>query len=217
MGDWDADRDGASSAVRWRPGAAVLWRSVHDGVVRTAVPVRVVRDDPRLIALYLAPGTHFRDWAGRRGWPHCRADDCEQRVWHTTRRLTLYTPGDAHSVTLFWRAADGAFSGWYIDLERPWTRTHLGFDSLDQMLDIVIAPDLSSWKLKDEDELAWAQQIGALSPEEVAAVRAEAERAVIYIERRGSPYCDGWERWTPDPAWTIPELPAGWQDVETTD
>ena len=31
-------------------------------------------------------------------------------------------------------------------------RTPIGFDYLDRLLDIEIAPDLSRWKWKDEDE-----------------------------------------------------------------
>ena len=40
-----------------------------------------------------------------------------------------------------------------MNLEEPLKRTAIGFDYLDQLLDIEIAVDLSSWKWKDEDEL----------------------------------------------------------------
>ena len=76
-----------------------------------------------------------------------------------------------------------------------------------------MAPDLSSWAWKDEDELVWTEQVGLLAPAEAAAVRAEGERAVRAVEERDWPYRDGWERWTPDPAWPVPELPDDWLEA----
>jgi hypothetical protein len=51
---------------------------------------------------------------------------------------------------------------------------------------------------------------GVYSAEFAASVRAEAEQVIAVIESCGSPFCDGWERWTPDPTWTLPELPTNW-------
>jgi hypothetical protein len=81
------------------------------------------------------------------------------------------------------------------------------------VLDVVAEPDLSAWRWKDEDEFAWCQQVGILAPAEAAAIRAEGERAIQALERRASPFCDGWERWRPDPSWTPAALPVGWDVV----
>jgi hypothetical protein len=51
---------------------------------------------------------------------------------HDALRLT--TPGAAHSMLLVWD--DGRFECWYINLERPLERAPVGFDYLDQELDI---------------------------------------------------------------------------------
>lgn len=128
--------------------------------------------------------------------------------------LILTVPGSAHSVSLWWHQDDGSFWGWKVDLEEPWRRTRLGFDTCDQVLDILAVPDLSSWNLKDEDELAWTLEIGRFTPAEVSAIRAEAERAIDRMRRRESPYCDGWETWAPDPTWRVPELPPDWQSTD---
>jgi len=54
-------------------------------------------------------------------------------------------------------------------------------------------------------------------PEDFAAVvRAEGERVIANIEARRSPFSDGWEAWTPDPAWTVPELPEQWDRLPAT-
>jgi hypothetical protein len=200
-------------SMAWLPGTPVLWRSVRDGVVDVVSACRVVRDDD-LVALYLCPGS-----IGRRGGPTGRIllpdgwdGGYEETVWRTHRALFLNRPGDAHSVGLFWHEGTGELRYWYVNLERPWRRTSLGFDTWDQVLDVVAAPDLSSWSWKDEDEFAWFQEVGVIGPDEAAAIRAEGLRAIEAIERRASPYRDGWETWTPDPTWTpIVELPKGWE------
>ncbi|HZS87416.1 MAG TPA: DUF402 domain-containing protein [Chloroflexota bacterium] len=129
--------------------------------------------------------------------------------------MFLHRPGEAHSIGLFWREAEGVFRYWYVNLEAPWRRSVVGFDTWDHALDLVVAPDLSSWEWKDEDEFAWWQGVGIISAAEAKAIRAEAERAIEAIERRAAPYCDGWERWVPDPGWRpLTELPANWDLVE---
>jgi hypothetical protein len=180
----------------------------------------VVRDDENLIALYLCPGTRQRRCKGRRGGPSGRqmlpdgwTGEYEISVWHTHRALFLYRPGDAHSVGLFWRESDGEFQYWYVNLEIPWRRSPVGFDTWDQELDLVVAPDLSSWKWKDEDEFAWLQEVGIITAAEAASVRAEADRAITAIEHRLSPYCDGWERWQPNSSWLPLDVPANWTAI----
>ncbi len=81
----------------------------------------------------------------------------------------------------------------------------------NRMLDIVIEPDLS-WCWKDEEEIQEAVAAGLVIREWADDVRREGERMLKRLEERRSPFCDGWERWLPDPAWPIPELPVGWDD-----
>lgn len=38
----------------------------------------------------------------------------------------------------------------YVNIEEPWQRTPIGFDSRDHLLDIVVTVDLSTWHWKDE-------------------------------------------------------------------
>jgi hypothetical protein len=199
-----------------------VWRSVKDGIVKTARPMRVVRDDDELVALYLCPGTRYQRRTGVRGGPRGRSllpggwsGEYEEAEWHTNRVLVLNVPGSAHSVSLFWRETTGELWGWYVDVEVPWRRTSLGFDTLDQVLDILVTPDVSSWRMKDEDELAWAVEVGNMTPAAADAVRAEAARAIELIRQRASPYCDGWEKWLPDLSWSVPELPPDWRDTAT--
>jgi hypothetical protein len=204
--------------MSWEPGAAIVRRSVKDGVVRSGHAMRVVQDEPELIALYLCPGSVGMQRKGRRGGPGGRqmlpdgwTGEYEERTWHSAHLLILYRPGDAYSVSLFWREADGVLDYWYVNLEDPWRRTALGFDTWDHTLDIVVTADLSSWRWKDEDELAWAQENGLFTAEQAGAIRAEGARAARAIEARAWPYQEGWERWRPEPRWGPLALPPGWQ------
>ncbi|MBM4418511.1 MAG: DUF402 domain-containing protein [Chloroflexi bacterium] len=207
---------------RWVAVAEVLFRGIVGGVVDSATPCRVVRDDSDCIALYLCPGTVFRARGGTCGGPSGRVllpdgwdGSYERRVWHTHRVLIVYRPGDAHSVGVFWREREAAPAFWYINPEAPWRRTTRGFDTRDHTLDIVVSADLSSWEWKDEDEFAFKQAVGMIPPDEAAATRAEGWRAIERIERGATPYRDGWELWTPDPVWVVPELPANWDEPPT--
>ncbi len=102
---------------------------------------------------------------------------------------------------------------WYVHLQEPLRRTKIGFDTMDQMLDIVISPDCSSWYWKDEDEFNEAVAIGVYSPEQAHSIRAEGERVIGLLNANASPFCDGWADWTPPMEWGIPNFPAGWEKI----
>ena len=102
---------------------------------------------------------------------------------------------------------------WYINLQEPLRRTQIGFDTRDNMLDIVVAPDLSAWRWKDEADVANAVEAGILSGDEAAEIRREGERVIELIERGTPPFDPAWATWRPDRAWAFPELVPGWADV----
>ena len=109
-------------------------------------------------------------------------------------------PGDRHSLWLHFRA--GTFESWYVNLERASTWNGTCFDYVDEKLDLVVDAD-GTVHWKDVDELEEAARTGHLDANEV---RAEAERILA-----APSWPTGWESFTPDPAWSAPELPVGWQ------
>ena len=135
-----------------------------------------------------------------------------ERTWGDRRVLILHRPGRAHTVQLFWDASDRLVM-WYVNAEAPWRRSPLGFDTYEQTLDVVIAPDRTTYELKDEDELAWKVAQGEHTAAEAADIRAEAERATHEVLSGTPPWTADWESWRPDPAWRIPTLPAGWDQA----
>ena len=198
----------------WSPGDAVVWRTGHGGKVWSAHPMTVVRDTPQLVALCIRPGTVIMRRRGTRGGPRGRNlvqwdGGHEPRTWETHTALFLNRPGDEHSIHLYWNE-QGVQRSWYVNLEAPWRRSAVGFDSEDRDLDVVVKPDLSAWHWKDEDELAFAVERGRFTEADAAAFRAEGERAVQRVLRREPPLDEPWEHWRPDASWPLPTLPDGW-------
>jgi hypothetical protein len=132
----------------------------------------------------------------------------EEATWFGGGRLFLAQTGAAHSICPSWQA-DGSFIGWYVNLEDPWRRTLLGFDTTDHALDVWVLPD-RSWSWKDEDELQEAVGIGLFTRQQAKAIRAEGDRVIERAEAWTEPFNEGWEDWRPDPDWPLPSVPEGW-------
>ena len=183
----------------------------HDDGVLLAWPHIVAQDADELTALYIPEGTRRSQVD-----PLDPARPLADEVWRRFNTLRLMFPGRAHSVWLFWDAGSHDFLRWYVNLEAPFRRHELGFDTTDNALDITVSRDLR-WRCKDEDELAGAVRLGIYSREQAAAIRAEGERVIEAIEARRPPFDGRWEGWRPDPAWGIATAPAGWERVPGID
>ena len=189
--------------MRWQPGEEIVWRDTWRGRTWFAVPVRVIQDNEQEVALYLAEGTRFVFPPG--GWPFDGAHPWADRgAWTGHGVLVLHRSGRAHAVWHFWKGPERRFWGWYVNLQAPFWRDGQAFDTNDHELDIWIEPD-GSWRWKDEEQMeGWVRQ-GRFTTEDVAAIRAEGERVLAEW-----PFPTGWEDWSPEPSWPIPQLPEGW-------
>lgn len=202
--------------ARWSPGDVVAMREVWRGKVWAARPMVVVRDDPGLQAFWFPRGTPWRRPRALDGSP-LRVPTQEWSLaedeWDRNDNLILVEPGAAHAVHLFW-SADAELLGWYVNLQRPLVRTSVGFDYMDLALDVVAAPDLSTWRWKDEDDLAEFVTHGLLTAGEAREVRAEGEAVLARMHDRAAPFNDGWPAWRPNPAWPVPTLSVGWDRLQ---
>ena len=133
--------------------------------------------------------------------------------WVDTDVLTLTIPRASHSIYVMWEAGQANLRCWYVNLQEPLRRTPIGFDTMDQILDIVIKPDLSGWSWKDEDEFREAQKLGVFSVMQVRDLRVEGERVIESLRARAFPFNDGWAQWRPPLKWLKPELLQGWDKV----
>jgi len=205
----------------FRPGDTIVRRSVSSQrrEVYGAYPIIVVRDGANLFVGYRPAGTARKYARGTSdGAPGSRLvswkGGYEEHLWTEDTALVLHRPKDAHSVLYFRQAPDGAPLRWYVDMEEPWRSTPIGFDSRDQILDVVIEPDLSGWRWKDEAELDRSVAAGIFTHEKARAIRVEGERAIQRLLRREPPFDENWDSWRPDPSWRVPVLPEGWFDYE---
>jgi len=198
-------------------GDSVVWRSVnrHERIVQTVWPWTVVRDDQDETVLFIPAGTVGKRRSGERGGPRdrfiVRWDGGHRDItWQRTNVIRRYHQGDAHSVWFAFDATTWAPVWRYINLEDPWVRTPIGFDSRDLYLDLWADPDGDEWRWKDEDELAWVVEQGRFPGSRVADIRAEGERAVARL--RGSDGFAEWREWRPDPGWRVPSVPERWRE-----
>jgi hypothetical protein len=203
----------------WVRGDQIALRFRWENRLSWVEPVTVVEDSSELIALYLAMDTPIKRPVGTNGLPIPRFQSYESAdpvpwqlgdgQWVEHSVLWLARPGEAHAIGLFWAGEAREFVGWYGNLQAPLVRAPVGFDTTDHVLDVQITRDRAcNWK--DEEEFAIVQRRGIISPAEVIAIRAEGQRVIAAAEQNRWPFDAGWEHWQPDPAWSIPEIPAGW-------
>ena len=95
----------------------------------------------------------------------------------------------------------------------PLVRSPMGFDYLDNLLDIEIAPDLSEWNWKDEDELEDVVARGMMTARKADGIRAEGRRVIEALNAKAPPFDEPWHLWRPETGWETPGLPDGWNDL----
>jgi uncharacterized protein len=198
---------------RREPGSPAVIREVWAGRVFEARPCTVVEDDTTQTILFVPAGVE----CGVPVSPDGSSLRLPMGPWELRLRprglhpvLSFAWAGTPYSVLHIWNE-DGAPLHWYVNLQAPLVRTELGFDTVDHALDLLIAPDRSTWSWKDEDELAEAIAGGLFTPGDEAWFRYWGERAVEHVLLQLPPFDADWSGWTPDPSWPLPSLPAGWE------
>jgi hypothetical protein len=138
--------------------------------------------------------------------------DLLERAWIKGPILSFSWPPVGHAILLFFHP-DWTPWVWYVNVEAPLRPTELGFDTEERVLDVLVAPDGSSWEWKDQDELEDAVHRGLFTPAQAAEFRVEAERGLHRVLDRDPPFDRDWTTWRPDPDWPVPDLPTGWDAV----
>ncbi|GAA5148005.1 DUF402 domain-containing protein [Nocardioides marinquilinus] len=200
--------------MRWRPGTRITTRWGDVSGPHWAETVTVVRDDPDVLAVWLAAGTPVlrkarADGLGRReGLTTMFTADAVQAVatWTGYDVLRVWPVGRRWSVWTFFEEGTRSFAGWYVNLESRHRRDADTHYAWDDVLDVWVDPDRTHGR-KDEDELGQAVVQGRYTRAEADAITAVADEVETVIEAWGPPFCDGWERFVPDPAWTVPDQP----------
>jgi Protein of unknown function (DUF402) len=132
------------AAVSWSPGDAFLARyESADGVIRGALPLRIVGRRSGYLATWLPGGTTVARpvLADGRGLRECSLEERyslprASRVapMDTDPAVILFPDSAAHSIHVF-------AHGWYVNLERKHVWHERGLDTRDHLLDIVQEPE----------------------------------------------------------------------------
>ena len=205
---------------RWDAGAQVVWRSRPGGEIGFVFAAVVLEDGPSFTALFQPKGAPCKRRSGERSGPagrqmlpggwEGRHDD---RAFAGPSTARVHPVGSGFAVLRHWDEHRRRYQGWYVNLERPWRRTPIGFDSHDDVLDLTVADDLSHWQWKDVEELAWAVEVGTMSRLDADQARAAGQAAIEAIERRAGPFDDeAWTSWVPPPL-SVPKLPDEWDNT----
>ena len=202
-------------AFHWSSGDHVLFRQVWSGEVWAAIPATIIEDSSNLVSLYIAPGAKFSG-------PVCTREEHLQVAasgaweyklyeWAGQHHLWASVPGEACSIWTIWSAPDWTHVGWKVNPEQPLKRTPVGFDTTDHVLDAVISADLSSWRLKDEAELALAIELGLFTISQGERIHQEARRVATECVTSRRRQLQAWAAWRPPSRWKLPVLPPNWE------
>ena len=208
--------------MTWNNGDVITYRWRRKQPFDVALPMRVVEDRDDLTVLYVAVGTPMKAEATADGRVMSRevAPFVErQRIvggyvdwrWTTNHALMFAFPDSLASIWLFFKEDTWELNFYYVNIQAPLTRTEIGFDGADYMLDIVVQPDFS-WEWKDLDEFADAREYEILPAVLLDQIQAAGDATIPLIESRGFPFNAGYETWRADPSWTVPKLAENWAD-----
>lgn len=203
--------------MAWNAGDPVVLREIWKDRIWAARPVTVVDDAPEVKMFYVHAGMRWKSPADPNGeWLRLPAGNwiLADRVSTKRHALSFAWPDLDYAVLANWDANSNEFLGWYINLQTTLHRTAMGFDYVDHVLDVVVAPDRSSWEWKDEDEFSEAQKLGLISATEARAIREEGELAIERLTNHLPPFDRFWEEWKPNAAWNPPDLPPEWDKRE---
>lgn len=195
--------------MAWGHGEVIVHREVWRDVPWCVAPVVVVEDTPELLVTYLPEETPFAFPPSADGRPHPWLG---KRAWEGHGVLMLRRPGEAYSVWHFWGGPERSFAGWYLNLEEPFRRTPVGYDTQDLELDVWIPVD-GPWRFKDEEQLEQRVREGRYTEEQAAATRALGHELGAMLDNGERWWDRQWAGFEPDPSWRAPAFPAGWESA----
>ena len=144
---------------------------------------------------------------------------CGRHPWRRCSRpggCSPSTPGSA-TAPCAGRRPDGpgrcgcsgtttALHGWYVDLEDPHVRDGHNVYSSDRILDVEVGPDRRV-TLQGRARAGRGRRAGSLLPGGGGPLPRRRPKVVELVAAWGSPFCDDWDTFRPDPAWMSRHFP----------
>jgi hypothetical protein len=182
-------------------------REVWRGSPWMASSVVVVADEPDLLATYLPKGAEFAFAHGHALGAHPWTD---RPAWKGHGVLMLQRPGESYAVWHFWEGEGRDFAGWYLNLQEPFRRTAIGYDTQDLELDVWV-PAGGDWSFKDDELLDVRVAEGRFTAAEAAEIRALGAEIGRMLDAGGAWWDEAWCGWRPDPDWAVRKPAPGWE------
>jgi hypothetical protein len=197
--------------LSWSEGDWVVRREVLDRGPWLGTLVKIVEDSPKQLVSYIPEGAPFGfpegDWPTPSGTHPWSDRDC----WQGHGCLMIQRPEDAYAVWHFWHGSNRDFVCWYINLQQPFRRTAIGYDTQDLELDIVVYPN-DHWELKDDELMDQRVEEGRWSAQRVAEIRSEGQRIAARLRAGERWWPQEYRSWSPDSNWRVPDrLPIAWE------
>lgn len=206
-------------------GSEVTIRSVEGApgqrAVGFAVAGLVLRDDDEITVVASISGSEKAERSGERGGPRGRniidslwTGSYTLGVWDGESVVRIHRRGQYWSI---WRFHDGHdwSHAWYGNLEAPWTRTEMGYDTRDWTLDVVAdgVPGTDDWdvRLKDDDELDWFVAQGTYTTEQAGSIRDVGRTLSQELRAAGGDEEKKWSAWVPPVDAHPSSLADGWR------
>lgn len=194
-----------------------MLRMVTDGVLRTVMPAFVLQQTADFVVLHVPVGSVGYTRSGVRGGPRGRLlvpgqwdQGYVSRPWAGDDVVMVHRFTECWS-TWRWISNNGEWrAGSYINLERLWRVDGDVFDTEDLTLDLVV-DETGRVEFKDEDELAWAEEIGWYGKDAVEMIRTTGQEAYRHFSSGGWPLDATWGAWLPGRHREIPQLPQEWE------
>lgn len=175
-----------------------LLRFVSRDHFTRVIPIVTLVDDGERVVTWQPPGSTMMNHTGQMGGPRRRNmvawdGGYEAVIWTGPGLLRAHRVGDPWSVWR-WESDTDWSPGFYVNLEAPWRRSEVGFDTGDWILDLVVEPDGSVTR-KDEDELAASLERGGMTQDEVDTAEAAAAAATEAVSAGSWPFAGDWDTW----------------------
>jgi hypothetical protein len=196
---------------RCQPGDAIVRREVlPDGHIWLGCGVIVVEDTADRLVSYIPERAPLAYPPGPWPTPDGNHPWFPRTDWAGHGVLMIQEAGESYAVWHFWDGPERTFRHWYLNLQEPFRRTSVGYDTQDLELDLLVFAD-GQFQRKDWDLLPSRVEEGRFSQEQADEIERLGDGLAARLEQGQCWWDLSWTSGTPDPTWPTPVLPAGWE------